>query len=149
LCVLSPNKLPLRVLATAQPTPGAHDLIHAWSATGRPLAIVSNNSTTAIRAYVDLHNLQHYVSHISARTNPDPALLKPNPQLLTQALAVLNVSAAAATFFGDSITDVQAACAAGTMSIGYTNKPGKAAELMTAGADTVIHAPVKIAEQIA
>jgi phosphoglycolate phosphatase-like HAD superfamily hydrolase len=35
------------------------------------------------------------------------------------------MSAAAASFLGDSTTDIQAAYAAGAMSTGYTNKPGK------------------------
>jgi phosphoglycolate phosphatase len=135
-------------VATAEPTPGTHDLIRAWSATGRPLAIVSNNSTIAIHAYLDLHDLRPHVTHVSARTSPDPALLKPHPHLLTTALTALNVPAAAATFLGDSVTDIEAARAAHTMSIGYANKPGKKAELMTAGADTVICTPATLSEQI-
>ncbi|MGH3832259.1 MAG: HAD family hydrolase, partial [Pseudonocardiaceae bacterium] len=42
----------VEAITTAEPTPGAHDLLRAWSATGRPLAIVSNNSTIAIHAYL-------------------------------------------------------------------------------------------------
>jgi hypothetical protein len=71
----------LEAIATAQPTPAAHDLIRNWSTTGRPFAIVSNNNTVAIHAYLDLHNLRPHVTHVSARTNPDPTLLKPNPHL--------------------------------------------------------------------
>ncbi|MGH3869449.1 MAG: HAD family hydrolase [Pseudonocardiaceae bacterium] len=138
----------VEAITTAEPTPSAHDLIRAWSATGRPLAIVSNNSTIAIHAYLDLHNLRTHVTHVSARTNPDPALLKPHPHLLTTALTALNVPAATATFVGDSVTDIQAARAAGTMSIGYANKPRKTTELMTAGADTVIRTPATLCEQI-
>ncbi|MGH3717999.1 MAG: HAD family hydrolase [Pseudonocardiaceae bacterium] len=140
--------LEVEAITTAEPTPGAHDLIRAWSATGRPLAIVSNNSTIAIHAYLDLHNLRTRVTHVSARTNPDPALLKPHPHLLTTALTALNVPPAAATFIGDSVTDIEAARAAGTMSIGYANKPRKTAELITAGADTVISTPAALSEQI-
>ncbi len=135
-------------ITTAEPTPGAHDLICAWSATGRPLAIVSNNSTIAIHAYLDLHNLRPHVTHISARTSPDPALLKPHPHLLITALTALNVPADAATFLGDSVTDIQAARTAHTTSIGYANKPGKTTELITAGADTVIHTLATLTEQI-
>ncbi|WP_242579210.1 HAD family hydrolase [Amycolatopsis sp. 195334CR] len=40
--------LEVEVNTTAEPTPGAHDLIRAWHETGRPLAIVSNNSTSAV-----------------------------------------------------------------------------------------------------
>jgi phosphoglycolate phosphatase-like HAD superfamily hydrolase len=39
---------------------------------------------------------------------------------------------------GDSVTDIEAAHAAGTMAVGYTNKPGKAMGLRDAGADAVI-----------
>jgi phosphoglycolate phosphatase len=138
----------LEAIATAEPTPGAHELIRAWSATGRPLAIVSNNSTTAIHAYLDLHHLRAHVAHVSARTSPDPALLKPHPHLLTTALAALGVPATAATFVGDSVTDITAAHAAGTRSIGYTNKPGKTIPLITAGADTIIGTPAAITEHI-
>lgn len=138
----------LDAIATAEPTPGAHDLIRVWSATHRPLAIVSNNSTTAIRAYLDLHNLMAHVAHVSARTSPDPALLKPHPHLLTNALTALGVAATAATFLGDSVTDITAAHAAGTMSIGYINKPGKATQLITACADTVIRTPAIITKNL-
>ncbi|MGH3773413.1 MAG: HAD family hydrolase [Pseudonocardiaceae bacterium] len=140
--------LEVEAITTAEPTPGAHDLIRAWSATGRPLAIVSNNSTIAIRAYLDLHDLRTHVTHVSARTSPDPALLKPHPHLLTTTLIALTIPPAATTFIGDSVTDIEAARAAGTMSIGYANKPGKIAELMTAGADTVISTPATLSEQI-
>jgi phosphoglycolate phosphatase len=60
----------------------------------------------------------------------------------------LNIPPAAATFLGDSTTDIQAAHASDTMSIGYTNKPGKTTELMTAGANTVIYTLTKIIEQL-
>jgi phosphoglycolate phosphatase len=139
----------LEAIATAEPTPGAHDLIRAWTATGRPLAIVSNNSAIAIRAYLDLHGLSSHVAHVSARTSPDPALLKPHPHLLTTALTTLGVPAAAAAFLGDSTTDITAAHSAGTISIGYTNKAGKTNQLITAGADAIIHTPATITEQIA
>jgi HAD superfamily hydrolase (TIGR01549 family) len=138
----------LEAIATAEPTPDAHDLIRTWTGAGRPLAIVSNNSSIAINSYLDLHDLGSYVAYVSARTSPDPTLLKPNPHLLTQALNALNIPPATATFLGDSTTDIQAAHAAGTMSIGYTNKPGKKADLLAAGAGTVIHTPTKITKQL-
>jgi phosphoglycolate phosphatase-like HAD superfamily hydrolase len=45
----------VEAVATAKPTPGAHELLRSWSASGRPLAVVSNNSVAAIRTYLDLH----------------------------------------------------------------------------------------------
>jgi phosphoglycolate phosphatase-like HAD superfamily hydrolase len=46
------------------------------------------------------------------------------------------------------VTDIEAARAAHTIFIGYTNKPSKTAELMTAGTDTVIPTPATLTEQI-
>jgi phosphoglycolate phosphatase-like HAD superfamily hydrolase len=56
--------------------------------------------------------------------------------------------AEAASFPRDSTTDIQAAYAADAMSTGYTNKPGKTAQLIAADADTVIPSPGEITEQL-
>ncbi|MEU4740091.1 HAD family phosphatase [Actinosynnema sp. NPDC023658] len=121
----------VEAVATAEPTLGAHDLIHAWHATGRKLAVVSNNSQAAVNAYLHLHNLVHLVHTVSARTEPDPAALKPSPQLIDQAAEALTVPPSKCTLVGDSLTDLRAANAAGTRSIGYANKPGKAERFAT------------------
>lgn len=128
----------VEAVATAEPTPGALDLIRAWSRTGRPLAIVSNNSALAVEAYLHLHDVQSCVPQVSARTSADPALLKPSPHLLNEATTALDVPAGGVSFVGDSVTDVEAAHAAGTMSIGYANKPNKAERFSAAGPDLVI-----------
>ena len=119
----------IEAIATAAPTPAAHDLIRTWSQTGRALAIVTNNSKVAIHAYLDLHGLQSYVSFVSARTSADPALLKPNPYLLNEAVVAVDVSANGVAFVGDSPTDIEAAHAEGTISIGYANRTGKVERL--------------------
>jgi beta-phosphoglucomutase-like phosphatase (HAD superfamily) len=100
---------------------------------------VSGSWDTALlnQTYLNLHNLHNlrpHVEYVSARISPDPSLLKPNPQLLTQAITALNVPAETSTLVGDSVTDIQAAHAAGTLSIGYANKPGKRAKLTEVGA---------------
>lgn len=135
-------------IATAAPTPGAHDFLRRWSATGRPLAIVSNNSSLAVEAYVDLHSLGPYVKHISARSAPDPALLKPSPYLLNNAFAALGITPNDAVMVGDSTTDMDAAQAAGTGTIGYANKPGKATRLTEAGAGYVITYMTELTEAL-
>lgn len=112
---------------TAPATPGAHDLMSTWHSTGRPLAIVSNNSQAAVNTYLHRHGLAELVHTVSARTEADPALLKPNPHLLTQAGDKLAVPLSRCTLVGDSLTDIQSANAAGSRAIGYANKPGKAA----------------------
>jgi len=128
----------VEAIATAKPTPGAHSLIRAWSRRVNHLAIVSNNSKTAIEVYLDLHGLRPYVTYVSARTSSDPALLKPSSYLIVKALATLNVAADAAVFLGDSETDIEVAQAVGTRSIGYANKDGKVQKFAKLNATAVV-----------
>jgi HAD superfamily hydrolase (TIGR01509 family) len=135
-------------IRSAEPAPSAHDLIRAWHATGRPLAIVSNNSDDAVSAYLDLHNLRRYIAHVAARTTTDPAQLKPSPHLLTDALAALDTRPQAATLIGDSTSDIQAAHAAGTLGIGYANKPGKRARFATERPAAIIGSLAELVTQL-
>jgi phosphoglycolate phosphatase len=127
----------VEAMPTAAPTEGAHELIQAWRQSGRPLAIVSNNSAAAIGAYLDFHNLRSLIDVVTARTSADVSLLKPNPHLVHQAIAALHVSAAECVFIGDSLTDIEAGRAAGVRSIGYANKEGKRERFTAAGADAI------------
>ncbi|WP_216211804.1 HAD family hydrolase [Amycolatopsis aidingensis] len=124
-------------ITTAAPTPGAEQLMRHWHDSGRPLAIVSNNSEAAVSAYLDLHGLRPAVDYIAARTSSDPTLLKPSTHLVDRAITALSATPADCALLGDSVTDIQAAHAAGVAAIGYANKPGKHAKLTEAGADAV------------
>jgi HAD superfamily hydrolase (TIGR01549 family) len=108
---------------SAKPTAGSHDLIRSWRLGGRPLAIVSNNSESAIAAYLDLHNLSS--DTIAARQSADVQLLKPSPHLVNEAIASLNAMQTRCALVGDSQTDIEAAQAADVYSIGFANKPDK------------------------
>jgi phosphoglycolate phosphatase len=115
----------VEAVATARPVPYVHEVVTSARDTGHRIAVVSNNSESAVRAYLDQHGLADRVDLISARTSPDPALLKPSPHLLQQAITGLDASPDECVIIGDSVTDVQAARTAGIRSIGYANKPGK------------------------
>ncbi|MFG1643803.1 HAD family hydrolase [Amycolatopsis sp. NPDC049252] len=132
----------LEAVSTSTPTAGSHDLIKDWHASNRPIAIVSNNSVTAIQAYIDFYNLSSSIDYISARTGPDVRLLKPSPHLLNQASAALDVAPGDAVFIGDSLTDIEAARIAGVHSIGYANKPEKSSAF--ADADAVTHTMIEL-----
>jgi phosphoglycolate phosphatase len=129
----------VEAIPTAAPTQGAHDLICAWKSTGRPLAIVSNNSTAAVETYLDIYRLKGQIDHIAARTTSDVKLLKPCPHLVDQAVTALGIAANKTVLVGDSATDIEAARAAKVQAIGYANKPGKAEKLKNAGAVMVIN----------
>jgi phosphoglycolate phosphatase len=125
-------------VATARPAPHAHDVVIAARESGRGVAIVSNNSERAVRAYLTQHGLDGRIDYTAARISPDPALLKPDPHLLEQAIADLGASADQCVLVGDQTTDMQAARSAGIDSIGYASRPGKQDSLAQAGATAVV-----------
>ena len=103
----------LAAVATAAPTPYVHDVVTACQNSGRSVSIVSNNSARAVHAYLARHGLDDRISLVVARTSHDPALLKPSPHLITQAVEALDAEPGECTLVGDSVTDVQAARLAG------------------------------------
>lgn len=115
----------VEAVATAEPTPSAHDLIRAWHRSGRLVGIVSNNGARAVETYLGLHDLVGSVANVAARRSHDPLLLKPRPHLLREAMSTLRVKPARCLFVGDSDTDVVASSAVSMPVIGYANKPGK------------------------
>ena len=126
----------LQAITTAAPVPGSSELLTACQATGRPVAIVSNNSAEAIHAYLRRHGLIPLVSHVQGRDAHDPGLMKPNPYPPREALTALDAKPDGAVFIGDSLTDLQAARAAGIRVIAYANKPHKHTQLLHADALT-------------
>jgi HAD superfamily hydrolase (TIGR01509 family) len=124
--------------ATAAPTSGAREVLLGCQQTGRRVAIISNNSQTAVETYLQAQGLAAHVDVIVGRTDPDPHLLKPHPHLVLRALDALGGDPARSSFVGDSTSDVLSAKAAGTHSVGYANKPGKVERLRGAGADVIV-----------
>lgn len=135
----------LAAVATASPTPYVHEVVTACQNSGRSVAIVSNNSAAAVHSYLARHGLDDRISLVVARTNPDPALLKPSPHLITQAIRALNAEPGECTLVGDSVTDIEGARLANVQSIGYANKPGKRERLGSAGADAIINSLADLA----
>lgn len=128
----------LTAIASAAPTPGATETIHACHDTGRPVAIVSNNSEPAIRAYLTTHALTDQISCISTRTHTDITRLKPHPHLLRRAIHCLDADPAKCVLVGDSTTDIQAAHVADIAAIGYANQATKTQQLADIGAEAII-----------
>jgi phosphoglycolate phosphatase len=135
----------LAAVATAAPTPYVHEVVTACQTSGRSVAVVSNNSSRAVHSYLARHGLDDRISLVVARTNHDPALLKPSPHLITQAVGALNAEPGECTLVGDSVTDVQAARLASVRSIGYANQPGKRERLTAAGAGATINSLADLA----
>ncbi|MEU0521719.1 HAD-IA family hydrolase [Streptosporangium sp. NPDC006007] len=127
--------LEVEAAATARLTPGAADLIRRSREANKSVAVVSNNSVAAVTTSLEAHGLLTAVDLISARVDPDPGLMKPNPYLIRQALDQLGADAALSLLVGDSVTDMQASKSAGITAVGYANKADR---LAAAGADVVV-----------
>jgi phosphoglycolate phosphatase len=126
----------LEAVKTAPATDQVAEVIQAAHASGRRVAIVSNNSAAAVEQHLDRHRLR--VDLVVGRAGPDASLLKPDPHLVNQALRRLELDAEACTMVGDSVSDIIAGKRSGVSTIGYANKPHKHELLTHAGADVVL-----------
>jgi HAD superfamily hydrolase (TIGR01549 family) len=122
----------------APATPGAADLLRRAAEGGQLVTIVSNNSTAAVRRYLELEGLSPFVCGISARDDAVVERLKPAPFLLQQAMITTSTNRDECVMIGDSVTDIEAARAAGTKVIAYANKPGKQQRFITLVPDGMI-----------
>jgi phosphoglycolate phosphatase len=129
-------KVEAEAVLSATMTPGLHDVLVAIGA--RPWAIVSNNSTSCIDRWITDRDLSPPPSAVVGRVLGRPQLMKPNPYLVSVALRSLGVPATSAVVVGDSVSDIEAARAAGVPAVGYANKQGKRQRLIAAGTDAII-----------
>ncbi|MFF7436607.1 HAD family hydrolase [Streptomyces sp. NPDC008122] len=129
----------VRAVGTAgAPTDGAVEAIAAARDSGRRVAVVSNNSADCVHAYLSAQGLSGAVEAVVGRPALRPDLMKPSPHPLLEAAAILGVPPERSALVGDSVTDIEAAQAAGAGSIGFANKPGKEEALTAAGASAVV-----------
>jgi phosphoglycolate phosphatase-like HAD superfamily hydrolase len=132
------TRLELEAVKDAEPTPYAADLIRRAKVSGTKLAIVSNNAQEAVVAYLADNGLLASIDNVSARSIPDPALMKPNPYLVTKAVSALNAERESSALVGDQVSDVIAAHRAGIPAVGYANKSGKVDRFKEVSADLII-----------
>lgn len=136
----------LTAIGSAEPTPYAREVIVAAHRAGRRVAIVSNNSAAAVRAYLAARRLDDYVYPVVGRAFADPGRMKPNPAPVLAALDELAADPDACVMVGDSTSDIDAARAAGVAAIGYANKPGKRTRL--AKADALMDSMAELATKL-
>ncbi|GAA2636229.1 HAD family hydrolase [Paractinoplanes durhamensis] len=115
----------LAAVGTAEPTPFGHQVILNAVRRGNAVGVVSNNSAVAVEAYLDVHGLTCHVSPVIGRAYADPARMKPNPEPILTAARILGVAPQECVLVGDSLSDIEAARAAGVGIIGYANRPWK------------------------
>ncbi|MGC5263227.1 HAD family hydrolase [Streptomyces cyaneofuscatus] len=136
------------VRSAGPPVPGAVAALKAAHASGRKVAIVSNNSAACVRSFLLLHGLQHLVNAVVGRVPYQPEAMKPAPDSLLRASSELTTPLRDCTLIGDSVTDVEAARVAGGRSVGFANRAGKKRSLATAGADVVVTSMLTVANAL-
>ncbi|MFE9562355.1 HAD family hydrolase [Streptomyces sp. NPDC006487] len=130
------------------PVAGAVSALHAARDSGRHVAIVSNNSAECVREYLSLHGLVGAVDEVVGRPKLRPELMKPSPHPLLTAASAFGVAPSRTVLVGDSISDIEAAYAAGARSIGFANKAPKQTSLVNAGADVVVLEMQELADSL-
>lgn len=138
----------LKAVESALPTLGAAESMAAFRSKGKLVAIVSNNYAVAVQHYLARAGLSDRVTHVEGRDPSNPTLMKPSPHLIENAARALGVDPASCIFIGDQPSDMTAGRTAGTYTVGYANKPGKANALSAAGADAVVYTMVEIATAV-
>ncbi|MBY8877524.1 HAD family hydrolase [Actinacidiphila acidipaludis] len=139
-------RLEVEAVAQARPTEGSVEFLEACAASDRQVWLVSNNATAAMDRYIETYQLKALVAGCFGRVPGRPKSMKPSPELLLAAMRVAHAEPAECIFIGDAIRDVQAAKAAGVLTIGYANKPGKAEALAEAGAVSIVTLMKTLAE---
>jgi phosphoglycolate phosphatase-like HAD superfamily hydrolase len=127
-----------RAVESAAPTPYGRAVIVAAHHAGFPVAVVSNNSAGAVTNYLAAHRLGHFVSSTVGRAYGKPQLMKPNPAPILQAARAVGARPSRSVLVGDSLSDIEAARAAGARAIAYANRPPKLGAFQRAGADVLI-----------
>ncbi|GAA5159849.1 HAD family hydrolase [Pseudonocardia eucalypti] len=141
-------ELELKGVSGAPATPHLSPMLDTLVRSGHTVTIVSNNSARAARAFLDIQGLTHLLRGIIARTDPDPALLKPDVHLLQVAAEELGATPAACVLLGDSVTDMQAAQRFGARSIAFANKPQKLESLRDARPDALVSSLAEVTDAL-
>ncbi|MBO8187988.1 HAD family hydrolase [Streptomyces spirodelae] len=133
----------------AFPTGYADTLVRTLCATGRRVAVATDNSAEAVERYLAGRSLLEAFSparrpgsapsRVCGRVCDGAALkLKPDPDCVLRALESAGTEAAETVMIGDSERDVAAARAAGVGFVGYARNERKGRELRRAGAEWVV-----------
>ncbi|NEC90995.1 HAD-IA family hydrolase [Streptomyces sp. SID12501] len=128
----------LRAASSAKATDFADLVVRTWAARGARLAVTTNNSSRAVRKYLESRGLDVYFAKRLYGRTADPGLLKPDPYCLKQALAALDADPVDALMVGDAPSDLLAAQKAGVSFLGYARNGRKEKLLRDAGAEDLV-----------
>lgn len=114
-------------------------LIRSWKAMGAWLAITTNSSPRAAKAYLRSRGLNDaFTPHIYGRTT-DLDHLKSDPWVFNRAVIALDTEPENALAIGDSPCDLEACRRANVPFLGYARSERREELLRAAGAEVIVH----------
>jgi phosphoglycolate phosphatase-like HAD superfamily hydrolase len=123
----------------AFPTAYADALVRTLAATGRRMAVTTNNSQQAVERYLETRLTgELFAGRIHGRNAEGELRLKPDPDCLLRALKSTGTPAREALMIGDAPRDLEAARAAGVAFLGYARNERKSEQLRAAGAEHLV-----------
>jgi HAD superfamily hydrolase (TIGR01509 family) len=129
-------------VASTPPLRGAIELLTELHARNTPCAIVTSNSSRTVRSWLTRYHLQATVKVVVGRDSM--MALKPDPSMLSRALAELQVSTEDAIFVGDSKADLSAARSLGVRFAAIGAKHRAREAIREAGADAIFNTPAEL-----
>lgn len=132
------TEIEIEAAGKCDPSPTGARLFELASDLGLPIAVVSNNSTLSVHAFLDRVGWLNQVDVLACRTPETVDLIKPSPHLLRVAADALRIPIEDTVFVGDSVSDVTASKAAGCPVLGVAKNEARRLELLEGGADVVV-----------
>ncbi|MFF4268620.1 SAV_2336 N-terminal domain-related protein [Streptomyces sp. NPDC001536] len=129
------DDLELRAVPYTHPTPDAHALIRALTASARRVEVVTDASEQAVQRCLSHHGIPPTSVH---GRSDDLALLMPNPDCLLRALAHPGRPAATGLLVTSSVAEYTAATRIGLRCIGFADIPATGRHLRNAGCEEVV-----------
>jgi beta-phosphoglucomutase-like phosphatase (HAD superfamily) len=115
----------LEAVESADLIPGVEDFIDGLVEGGTPFAVVTNNSSLVVQRFAQMRMPKLRDVPVVGRDALRPDLMKPSPHSITKALALLGRGPDEAYLIGDSISDLEAATAAGCEFVAMGSTPDK------------------------
>ena len=122
---------------------GAVEMIESLSRTYR-LGLVTTNSKEEAEAFLEENGIRDYFGVVVARSSV--ARLKPHPEPILFAAALLGVTPNECLMVGDTTPDMRSAVAAGAFPVGVLCGFGTREELQKAGARMILDSTCQVAE---
>jgi len=136
----------LRGVEHAAPLPGSIELLTALRGRNRRIAIVTSNSSRTVNSWLVLHHITTEVGAIVGRDSLLP--LKPAPEMIKQALQLIDGTEPEAVLVGDSEADLLAAHRANVGFFGLAANFEARTRLERLGAREVFPSPGDLARHL-